>query len=132
LLSPLNKVLVQMNLPLKSLCQDIEKSLIEVGCTQAAYFGSVATKKIDQYSDIDLIICADKKMAEKFIHHLDQYKPIALYLPFESREPAGRYWFTGLPLYLKLDFSFHDSEEYQILLIKGNTIITGRLKRINL
>jgi len=75
----LNEVLTQINQPLRCLCQEIEKSLIEVGCTQAAYFGSVATNTVDKYSDVDLIICADKKMAEKFIRHLDHYNPLSAF-----------------------------------------------------
>jgi len=116
---PLDELLASVNQPLKCLCQNIEKSLIEVNCTQAVYFGSVATKATDQYSDVDLIICADTLMAQQFIYHLQQCQPIALYLPFENREPAGRYWFEGLPLYLKLDVSFHDSDEYKKLIKEG-------------
>jgi len=53
------------------------------------------------------------------IYNLQQCQPIALYLPFENRVPAGRYWFKGLPLYLKLDVSFHESDEYKWLIREG-------------
>jgi len=125
-------MLKSAKLPLKFLCENIEKSLMEVNCTQAAYFGSVATKTTEQYSDVDLIICGDNIMAQQFIHRFRQYKPIALYLPFGNRQPAGRYWFKGLPLYLKLDFSFHGTDEYQRLLKEGNKVITGPFKCFSL
>jgi len=57
--TPLDEMLKSAKQPLKFLCENIEKSLMEVGCTQAAYFGSVATNTVDQYSDVDLIICGD-------------------------------------------------------------------------
>lgn len=101
----------------------IRIALGESRCTGAAYFGSVATGTVDEFSDADLIVCCDHDAGTRFCAALDQYLDVVLYRPFDSREPSGRYWFNELSPYAKLDVSFHPPREFNTLLAEGGPFI---------
>ena len=104
---------------LAHLQQEIALALASSHCKGAAYFGSIAKGTADEFSDADLIVCCDYAAAIRFRAALNMALGLALYRPFDSRDPAGRYWFQALSPYAKLDVSFHLPDEYSTLLAGG-------------
>ena len=108
----------------------IQASLKGSQCRAAAYFGSIAKGTADNYSDADVIVCCDDEAAWQFIALLYEALRFALYRPFNNREPSGRYWFTKLSPYTKLDVSFHKPAEYGDLLVEGGPYIEPPFQEI--
>jgi predicted nucleotidyltransferase len=108
----------------------IQAALNRSQCRAAAYFGSIAKGTADKYSDADVIVCCDDEAAEQFIAMLHEALRVSLYRPFDDREPSGRYWFTELSPYTKLDVSFHKPAEYGDLLVEGGLYIEPPFQEI--
>lgn len=116
---------------LARLQQEIRVALAESQCRAAAYFGSIAKGTADDLSDADLIVCCDHSAALRFRTALHETLGVALYRPFDSREPSGRYWFEELSPYAKLDVSFHMPAEYDSLLAEGGPFIEPPFREID-
>lgn len=116
---------------LARLQQEIRVALAKSQCRAAAYFGSIAKGTADDLSDADLIVCCDHAAATRFRTALHETLGVALYRPFDSREPSGRYWFKELSPYAKLDVSFHYPAEYDALLAEGGPFIEPPFREID-
>lgn len=90
------------------------------GIRDAAWFGSTATGRTDEWSDIDLVVQGDSAAGDRFVRRLHDLLGVVLYRPFSlDRPPAGRYWFREGSPFRRLDVSFYGSEDYRILLVDG-------------
>ena len=79
------------------------------GVSGAAYFGSTGADRIDNFSDVDLVVRCNADAAGQFLLQLHQLLGIVLCRPFsEDRKPGGRYWFAETNPFVRLDVSFHE------------------------
>jgi hypothetical protein len=84
-----------------------------------ACFGSLAKGAFDEHSDVDLIVEASGDL--NGIRDAGIFREARYHRPFSGGlEPDGRYWFLGYSVYVKLDISFHDRDQYASLLSSGD------------
>jgi len=94
----------------------------EAGVHSVALFGSLADKRADRWSDIDMIIACDNVEIRKWAAAwaLREAIPVLFYQTFSlADQPSGRYWFVGESPFHKLDVSFVSLPEYQRTVHEG-------------
>lgn len=80
-----------------------------------ALFGSFASDRWDEWSDIDLLVACNNPAhdAAVLVAEMNAQLPICCHRPFSAKEtPNGRYWFRNHSPCHKLDVSFHDQPDW--------------------
>ena len=103
------------------------------GVSRAAYFGSIASRKVDALSDIDLVVRCEGGAANLVVRDFHRTLCVVLYRPFTvGRSPSGRYWFRDVSPFLRLDVSFHGASVFDELIVKGKAYAQPPFAEISL
>ena len=85
-------------------------------------FGSVATGRADQWSDLDLLVSCElvEPTAWLAAAAIRSTKRVEFYRPFTSvAQPSGRYWFDDESPFHRLDISFYSRAEHAAICRSG-------------
>jgi hypothetical protein len=85
-------------------------------------FGSVATDRADQWSDLDLLVSCEVPEYTAWLAAaaIRSTKQVAFYRMFTGvAQPSGRYWFSNESPFHRLDVTFHSPAENAALCRSG-------------
>src|SRR5256885_10953171 len=85
-------------------------------------FGSIASGRGDQWSDLDLLVSCEmpEQTAWLAAAAIRSTKCVAFYRMFSSvSQPSGRYWFCNESPFHRLDVTFHSPSEHAAICRSG-------------
>jgi predicted nucleotidyltransferase len=92
------------------------------GVRKRATFGSVAERRADGWSDVDMFVACEEveRTAWTAAAAIRVAKPVGFYRTFTGvDQPSGRYWFADEAPFNRLDVSFYSTAEFEVVCRDG-------------